>query len=128
MVYCNDSCRLTLNKKLTYYFIFCCFTGTIVYFLQFFSIKLPNIIQFYLNDFLIIPIVLFISLHILKWSKNDKKYTLSLSIILYICFLYSLLFEFIYPNYLARYTKDYIDILLYFASGFLFYRLQKTSR
>ena len=127
MVYSNGSSWLTLNTKLTYYFIFCFITGTIVYFLQYFSVELPNIIQFYLNDFLIIPIVLFISLQVLKWSKNDKKYMLPLSIILYICFLYSLFFEFILPKYLARYTKDFIDVFLYFASGFLFYRLQKST-
>lgn len=38
--------------------------------------------------------------------------------------MYSVLFEFIFPNYLARYTKDYIDIMLYFAGGFIFYKLQ----
>ena len=117
-----------MKKKLTYYFYFCLIIGAIVYFLQYFSVQLPTIINSYLNDFLIIPIVLFISLQVLKWSKNNKKYKLPLSIILYICFLYSLLFEFIFPKYLARYTKDFVDVFLYFASGFIFYFLQKSKK
>lgn len=80
-----------------------------------------------MNDFLIVPIVLFLSLQVLKWSKNNKNFKLSLGVILYLCFLYSFLFEFILPNYLIRYTKDYIDVVLYFTSGLVFYRLQKSS-
>jgi hypothetical protein len=117
-----------MKKALPYYFYFSLFTGASVYILQYYSIPLPRLIRFYLNDFLIIPIVLFISLQILKWTKNDKNYKISLSIILYLCFLYSILFEFIFPEYLARYTKDIVDVILYFASGFLFYYLQKTKK
>ena len=116
-----------MKKTLLYYFYFSLLTGTSVYFLQYFSVPLPRVIRFYLNDFLIIPIVLFICLQVLKWSKNDKNYTISLSLILYLCFLYSILFEFIFPKYLARYTKDFIDVVLYFASGILFYKLQKNN-
>ena len=116
-----------MKKILFYYFLISLLTGTTIYFLQYFSVPLPKFIRFYVNDFLIIPIVLFICLQILKWSKNDKTYTLSFPIILYVCFMYSLLFEFIFPKYLARYTTDIIDILLYFASGFVFYYLQKDK-
>ena len=117
-----------MNKKLFYYFIFSVLTGTIIYFSSILNINFPRIIRHYANDFLIIPIVLYISLQVLKWSKNNKKYTLSLPIILYLCLLYSIFFEFIIPNYLARYTKDYLDIILYFASGFLFFYLQKNNK
>ncbi|AUC22334.1 hypothetical protein BTO15_09625 [Polaribacter sejongensis] len=116
-----------MKKILFYYFLISLLTGTTIYFLQYFSVPLPKFISFYVNDFLIIPIVLFICLQILKWSKNDKSYTLSFPIILYVCFMYSLLFEFIFPKYLARYTTDIIDFLLYFASGFIFYYLQKNK-
>ncbi|WP_218599587.1 hypothetical protein [Polaribacter sp. NJDZ03] len=117
-----------MKKTLFYYFIFSISTGTFIYFCSFFNVQLPRIVRHYVNDFLIIPIVLYICLYVLKWSKNDKKYTLSLPIILYVCFLYSLLFEFIFSTYLARYTKDFIDIILYFTSGFIFYYFQKTKK
>ncbi|MCH3885818.1 hypothetical protein [Tenacibaculum aquimarinum] len=116
-----------MKKTLFYYFLFSLFTGTIIYFLQYFSVPLPRIIRFYVNDFLIIPIVLYSCLRVLKWSKNNKNYTLSLPIILYVCFMYSVLFEYIFPKYLARYTKDFIDVIVYFASGFVFYYLQKNK-
>ena len=117
-----------MKKILLYYFLFSLFTGTVVYIFQSLSIPLPKIIRIYLNDFLIIPIILFICLQVLKWSKNDKNYNISLPIILYLCFLYSLLFEFIFPTYLARYTKDFVDVILYFAGGFVFYYLQKIKK
>ncbi|QXP64593.1 hypothetical protein [Polaribacter sp. HaHaR_3_91] len=116
-----------MKKILFYYFLISLLTGSTIYLLQYLSFPLPKFISFYVNDFLIIPIVLYISLQILKWSKNDKSYTLSFPIILYVCFMYSLLFEFIFPKYLARYTTDIVDILLYFASGLLFYYLQKIK-
>ncbi|AQS93661.1 hypothetical protein BXQ17_06150 [Polaribacter sp. BM10] len=116
-----------MKKLLFYYFIFSLITGTTVYFLQYFSVPLPRIIRYYLNDFLIIPIVLYSCLVVLKWSRNDKNFTLSLAIILYLCTLYSVLFEFVFPKYLARYTKDFIDIILYFISGITFYILQKIQ-
>lgn len=80
-----------------------------------------------MNDFLIIPMVLFICLHTLKQLRSNPNYKLSIPIIIYICCLYSILFEFVFPNYLERYTKDYIDIALYFAGGLVFYILQKKE-
>jgi len=117
-----------MNKALRIYILFSVFAGTSIYILQKQNVQLPRIINNYVNDFLIIPIILFISLHLLKWSKNSKNYTLPLALILYLCLLYSILFEFILPNYLARYTKDYIDIIAYFAGGFVFYFLQKIKK
>jgi hypothetical protein len=116
-----------MKKILLYYFYFSLITGVFVYILQYSNVPLPRVIRFYLNDFLIIPITLFISLQILKWSKNNKNYNISLPLILYLCLMYSLLFEFVFPKYLARYTKDFVDVILYFASGILFYKLQKIS-
>ncbi|WP_439127689.1 hypothetical protein [Polaribacter sp.] len=110
------------------YVLFSLFLGTFIYFSSYFNLQLPSIIRFYLNDFLIIPIVLYFSLWVLKQTKNNPNYKIPLAIILYLCFLYSILFEFVFPNYLARYTKDYIDILLYFAGGFVFYKLQKIDK
>lgn len=113
-----------MNKRLTIYCISSFILGLIIYLFQYFKIYLPKIINNYFNDFLIIPIVLFICLLFLRWSRNNKNFTLSLSIILYFCFMYSILFEFVFSKFLARYTKDYIDIILYFAGGILFYKLQ----
>jgi hypothetical protein len=117
--------KMFQNKKLFYYFLISLISGVTIYFLQFFKVKLPNFINFYANDFFIIPIILFICLQLLKFTRKQTNLTIPLFYILYLCALYSVIFEFILPNYLARYTKDYIDIMLYFASGILFYTLQK---
>lgn len=116
-----------MNKKLTLYCISSLVLGSIIYTCQFLNLNLPQIINNYLNDFLIIPVLLFICLLFLRWSRNESNFRFKIGIILYVCLMYSILFEFIFPNYLARYTKDYLDIILYFASGFIFYILQNKS-
>ena len=113
-----------MNKKLTIYCVSSFIIGTLIYTLQYFNIQLPKIIHNYLNDFLIIPIVLYTCLLFLKWSRNDKNFIISLPIIVYVCCMYSILFEFIFPKYLSRYTADFVDVLLYFVSGIIFYILQ----
>lgn len=116
-----------MKQLLNLYFIFSLLIRTSVYLAQKNNFHLPNFIQFYLNDFLIIPIVLTISLYTLRWSKNDKNYKIPLTIVLYSCFLYSFLFEYFLPKFLLRYTSDFIDVILYFASGIIFYILQKNN-
>lgn len=116
-----------MSNWLRLYFVFSVILGTTIYVFQITGFKLPEIINNFVNDFLIIPIVLTICLFILRKTKNNPNYKIPLSIILYLCVLYSVLFEFILPNYLVRYTKDYIDILLYFAGGMVFYQLQKID-
>lgn len=116
-----------MSKWLRLYFILSLIVGTTIYGFQIIKFKLPKIINNYVNDFLIIPIVLTICLFILIKTKNNQKYKIPLPVILYLCFLYSVLFEFILPSYLARYTKDYLDVLLYFTGGIVFYQLQKTA-
>ena len=99
--------------------------GGLVYTAQKLSVSLPPFINNYLNDFLIIPIILTICLFILRKTKNNKNYQIPLSIILYLCVLYSILFEWYFPQILERYTSDFIDVVLYFVSGMVFYQLQK---
>ncbi|CAM1365767.1 conserved membrane hypothetical protein [Tenacibaculum sediminilitoris] len=115
------------KKKLIYYFIISITIGSLIYALQKLSFRIPSIINNYANDFLIIPIVLTICLFVLQWSRNNKDYQISLGVIFYICVLYSVLFEFILPKYYARYTTDILDVILYFAGGFVFFFLQKKD-
>lgn len=112
---------------LTYYFIASVVIGSLIYIAQKLLIKLPTFVNNYVNDFLIIPIVLTICLFVLRWSRNDKNYQVSLGVIFYICVLYSVLFEVILPKYYTRYTTDVLDVILYFAGGFVFFVLQKND-
>lgn len=115
------------KKILTYYFIVSITIGSFIYVSQKLSVKLPSTINNYVNDFLIIPIVLTVCLFILQKSRNDKSFQISLGVVLYICVLYSILFEFILPKYYVRYTADVLDVVLYFAGGFVFFVLQKKG-
>ena len=117
-----------MKKQLTYYFIFSVVVGTFIYICEKLEILLPKLIRFYVNDFLIIPLVLFTSLFVIRKLKNDKKFTLSLLQILYVCVLYAVIFEFWLPKFHERYTSDIIDVVLYFLSGILFYFLQKEKQ
>lgn len=113
-----------MNKRLKIFCVSSICIGFIIYTFQSLKLYLPGFINNYLNDFLIIPILLFMCLLFLKWSRNEPNFRINAGIVLYICIMYSILFEFVFPNYLARYTKDYIDIILYFAGGITFYQLQ----
>jgi len=114
-----------MKKLLSIYFLFSIIIGISVYFAQKNEFYLPKIIQNYLNDFLIIPIVLTISLYVLRWSRNDKNYTIPILLILYTCIFYTILFEIFLPKINERYTGDFIDVLLYLISSFVFNYLQK---
>lgn len=116
-----------MKRILHVYFIISLCLGTVVYFATKYHIELPRVVRFYLNDFLIIPIVLSVSLWVLRWSKNDKNYVIPIWIILYMCALYAILYEFILPKTYLRYTADFIDVVLYFVSGVIFYNLQKKT-
>ena len=117
-----------MKQPLTSYFIASILLGTFIYFAPMLDVQLPRWVRFYVNDFLITPIVLYICLQVLKRTKNNNLYKISVPIILYLCTLYSVLFEVIFPKYLVRYTQDCIDIALYFAGGFVFYILQKKTK
>ncbi len=114
-----------MKKYLLYiYFIDSLILGTFIYFAEDLSINLPDVIKFYVNDFLIIPIILIPCLWFLRWSKNDANYTIPLWLIIVLCSGYAIYFEYYLPKYYSRYTSDIIDVILYFASGIVFYFLQ----
>lgn len=99
--------------------------GSSIYICNKFEIELPRIVRFYVNDFLIIPIVLFSSLIVIQKIKGNTSIKLSLLNVLYICTMYAVVFEYWLPIFHPRYTADFIDVALYFLSGMLFYFLQK---
>lgn len=116
-----------MKKNLTYYFICSIIIGGIIYACEKIEIILPNLIRYYVNDFLIVPIVLSISLIAIRKLKNNQQFKLSFLQITYVCLLYALIFEYWLPKFHTRYTADFIDVLLYFTSGIVFYFLQKDK-
>jgi hypothetical protein len=116
-----------MKKILTYYFLLSMLLGSCIYACEKLEIVLPKFIRFYVNDFLIIPIVLYISLFVVQKLKGNDKFQLSFFNIIYLCTLYSVIFEYWLPKFHPRYTTDFIDVVLYFLSGIIFYFLQKEK-
>lgn len=117
-----------MKRALLLYFLVSLVIGTFIYGAQSFKLHLPNFINNYVNDFLIIPIVLTPCLYLLRWSKGNKTYMLPLWIILFLCAFYSVLFEVYLPRIFERYTADIVDVFLYFTSGIVFFFLQKERK
>ncbi len=88
---------------------------------------LPDWIIFYLNDFLVMPLVLTICLVLVRWIKKEPGIRLSLFTVLSLATLYSIYFEVLLPEVTLRYTADPVDVLLYFAGAILFFFLQEPD-
>ncbi len=126
MVCCHGRCWM--KNRLLIYIGSSFFLGSAIFICDRLGVLLPRWVRFYVNDFLIIPIVLFVGLKVVQWTRNDLQFKLNLFHILWICALYSLLFEVVLPPMLLRYTSDWVDVILYFASGLVFYGLQQTDK
>jgi hypothetical protein len=133
-IYClagSSHCRLNelLLKPLFSKIILMCMllTAAIVYLFKHCRWYLPEMINNYLNDLLVIPIVLACCLICVRYIKKDPKINLSVFNIISIIFLYTTYFEYYLPLYNLRYTADSIDCILYAAGGTFFYFWQKLE-
>jgi hypothetical protein len=88
------------------------------------NIYLPNWVVFYVNDFLCMPIVLFICLKVVHLIWKDPTMRLSLFSIFSLTTFYAIYFEIYLPKVEPRYTGDVLDVVMYVAGSLLFYFLQ----
>ncbi|HLV15066.1 MAG TPA: hypothetical protein VKY41_07795 [Xanthomarina sp.] len=102
-----------------------CLIATFIYISNRVALALPSWIYFYVNDFLCMPVVLSISLAILRFIKKSETIYVPLSVILIMTSYYAIYFEWLMPKLSTRYTGDTIDVILYFLGALLFYRFQK---
>lgn len=99
-----------------------------IYSLQQFNCPLPAIINNYTNDLLCIPLVLGALTFSIRYLKKDPEFSVSIGFVLFIALYYAVYFEYYLPKDNPRYTADWIDVLLYFSSGLLFYYFEKYRR
>lgn len=111
-------------KALYAFFIFACLTFFTIIALQYLQIAYPKWIQFYVNDFLCMPVVLTICLSVVHFIKKDYSIRLSLFTVLSLAAIYSVYFEGYLPEEKERYTADILDVVMYFSGSLLFYFLQ----
>lgn len=110
-------------RKILYPFIFFSIIGISVYIMQKFGIKLPLFVNNHLNDLLIVPINLF-AVQLLWGVLNGTTFFLRLHIVATCVLFYSIVFEYILPQFNSRYTADWWDVLCYLSGGLLFYFYQ----
>ncbi|EGV43787.1 hypothetical protein BZARG_1269 [Bizionia argentinensis JUB59] len=99
--------------------------ASIIYIAQRLQLPLPNWIYFYVNDFLCMPIVLSLSLAILRRIKKTENLYVPLIVVLALTTYFAVYFEWLMPQINTRYTADIIDVGLYFLGTMLFFSLQK---
>jgi amino acid permease len=101
-------------------------TAGIIYYRQSMKLSLPWYVNDYLNDLLCMPLVLGLLSSAVRYLKNDSNFQFSRSFIIGLALYYSVYFEYYLPEVNARYTEDWIDILLYFLGGNLFHAYHRT--
>ncbi|WP_048331536.1 hypothetical protein [Bizionia psychrotolerans] len=106
-------------------FICCLLIAVFIYILQKFQIPLPDWIYFYVNDFLCMPIVLILSLALIRHLKKTENVYVPLLVVLALTSYFAFYFEWFMPQITTRYTADIIDVVLYFLGAMLFFKFQK---
>lgn len=81
----------------------------------------------YLADFLCIPLVLYFTKIVLDFLFRTKKVEMNVIKIFVAVIYFSVIFEWILPKYSRKFTSDWIDVLMYFLGGILFYCLKKAA-
>lgn len=101
-------------------YIVMCIVALTIYGMQRLELRLPSLINNYVNDFLCLPIILGGISYSIRKLKKDASFKLSIVFVLFLASYYSLYFEYYLPKVNKRYTADWIDVSLYFSSAFLF--------
>ena len=95
--------------------------------LKYFSVELPNWVLFYVNDFICMPIVLFLCLLATQTFAKRPVTKLPYLPILFLTSFYAIYFELLLPRFAERYTADFLDVLMYFGGSLLFIALQELD-
>ncbi len=118
--------RLKTPCKTLHAFILACFlVYGFVLATKTFNFTENSFILYHLNDLIIVPMVLTLSLNVVWILKKDRSIRLGWISILSIFLMYSLIFEYYLPQTMSRYTADWYDILCYFIGSVIFIILQK---
>lgn len=109
------------------YFISFILLYLFVQFCRHYKIYLPEIINSYFTDFLFMPLLLILTLHITRKIKRDNNIVFSIPMLL-VAFLYvSFIFEYYFPNFNSKHTADKIDVVMYFFGTIFYYIIQKRN-
>ncbi|HET6243634.1 MAG TPA: magnesium citrate secondary transporter [Bacteroidia bacterium] len=86
-----------------------------------FGIFIP-LIHAYLDDLLCMPVVLSITLHILRLVLKNEKYVFSKIQVFFAVIYFSVMFEGILPLFSVNHTSDIMDIAAYGTGAIIFFK------
>lgn len=92
------------------------------------NIELPFFFQNYAADIICIPLVLGSIQEIIRLIKWDNEFLLSLSMVIVGVVTFSVVFEYILPQYSAIYTADIWDVACYVLGGVIFLFFQQRDK
>ncbi|WP_192821771.1 hypothetical protein [Rufibacter sp. LB8] len=81
----------------------------------------PEWVINYLDDLLCLPLVLSITLFVMRFFFGPKV-RFSGYHVLFTVLYFALAFEWFFPKFMPRYTGDWVDVALYALGGWIFYR------
>lgn len=97
------------------------FIALTIYMMQRLNLPLPSIVNNYANDLLYLPLVLGAIEFIIRCVKRDSSFRLPLCFVIFLAISYSIFFEYYLPKVNSRYTADWIDVVLYFVGGIVYF-------
>lgn len=99
--------------------------GGAIYTVQRWGGELPIWVSHYMNDFLCMPIVLFICRSVVRKLRSNDALQLPFPLILLVTLYFAIYFEYYLPRVNMRYTADIWDLVLYFIGSIFFYVMEK---
>ena len=87
--------------------------------------ELPVWVANYMNDFLCMPIVLFICRSVVRKLRSNGALQLPFPLTLLLTMYFVVYFEYYLPQVNVRYTADIWDVVLYFSGSVFFYMMEK---
>jgi hypothetical protein len=108
--------------RAVYWFVLFSVIGISIYLAERNGFSLPELVRFYLNDLLIVPLTALITRWLMRVLFHVGNFILSVGQVVFIVLFYSLLFELILPLYIQRYTGDFLDVVMYAAGGAFYWK------
>jgi hypothetical protein len=87
-----------------------------------------DFLNYYLNDFLAVPIVLQLVLISFQLLYKNENIYLGKDKILYTVIYISFFFELLLPYFSERFVGDWLDVIMYCLGGLAFFLFQKNSK
>jgi len=111
--------RMDTPKWFCVFFVICLF----LYLMNKIGYVFPDLIQFYLSDLLAVPVVATLGMWFMRSILHQKNLILLRWQVVFIVLSFGVLFEWLFPVWIKRYTSDPIDVAMYIIGGIFFWKV-----